>query len=84
LLKQVIAMADEPPFVEPTPIICTFVNGTACEFMENFTRIIAWEDRPAFPGEPRQRLIIARWVLPIVSSRILCRELQRGLRRKSN
>lgn len=74
-------MADEPPFIEPTPIICAFVNGTACEFMENYTRIVGWENRPAFPGEPRQRLIIGRWVLPTEIARVLCRDLQRGLRR---
>jgi hypothetical protein len=74
----------DEPFTEPVPINCLFVSGTACEFTDSFTRIVAWVSLPALPAEPHERRIIARLVLPNDVARALKRELRSGLRKTSN
>ena len=74
----------EPPFAEPAPIACLFVSGVACEFLPGYTRIMAWVSVPALPGEPHERRVIARLVMPDDVARELQRQLKNGLRVQRN
>lgn len=72
------------PFTEPTEIACVYVSGAAIEVSRHTVQVIAWTDIPKLGGgEPDERRIILRFVMPIDAGAKLGDDLNGNLPRLS-
>lgn len=72
-------MADQPRLTEPVVIPCILITGFETQHTASFVRIVAWVDLPTIPGEPDERRIMGRWVVPNDVAEALADDLRKGL-----
>lgn len=70
------------PLTEPSIVPDVLLTGATIEMSEHVCRITGWTDLP--PGEPKERRVVVRLVLPIDVAKELFEGLTKNFRRKGS